>query len=54
MWIADTWNNRIQELSPTGDPIAQIPVASGWDSQSVNNKPYLAVDAQGRSHPQLP
>jgi sugar lactone lactonase YvrE len=48
VWVADTWNARIQKLSPNGDPLAQIAVPTGWQSQSVSNKPYLAVDAQGR------
>jgi sugar lactone lactonase YvrE len=48
VWIADTWNARIQELSPTGEPLAQIPVPSGWESQNVTNKPFLAVDGQGQ------
>jgi sugar lactone lactonase YvrE len=47
VWIADTWNARIQKLSPDGAPLAQIPV-TGWESQNVSNKPYLAVSAQGR------
>jgi uncharacterized protein (TIGR03663 family) len=48
VWIADTWNARIQKLSPNGEPLAQIAIPNGWQSQSVSNKPYLAVDAQGR------
>jgi uncharacterized protein (TIGR03663 family) len=48
VWVADTWNHRIQALSPNGEPLLQIPVAAGWQSQAVSNKPYLAVDAQGR------
>ena len=47
-WVADTWNNRIQKLSPSGDPLLQIAVPSGWGSQAVSNKPYVAVNAQGR------
>jgi sugar lactone lactonase YvrE len=47
LWVADTWNNRIQELSPQGEPLAQFAVPSGWQSQSITNKPYLAVDGQG-------
>jgi uncharacterized protein (TIGR03663 family) len=47
LWVADTWNARIQKISPTGEPLLQIPV-TGWESQNVGNKPYIAVDAQGR------
>ena len=31
-----------------GDPLAQIAVPTGWQSQNVSNKPYLAVNAQGQ------
>jgi DNA-binding beta-propeller fold protein YncE len=48
LWVADTWNNRIQKLSPNGEPLASIPVSGGWDNPAVTNKPYVAVDAQGR------
>src|SRR5207302_10506393 len=48
VWVADTWNARIQKLSPNGEPLAQISIPNGWQSQSVTNKPYLAVDGQGR------
>jgi uncharacterized protein (TIGR03663 family) len=47
VWVADTWNKRIQKLSPTGDPLLSIPVPSGWDSQAVTNKPFIAVDPNG-------
>ena len=53
VWVADTWNGRIQKLSPNGEPLAQIAV-SGWESQNVTNKPYLAVDAQGRVFASFP
>jgi uncharacterized protein (TIGR03663 family) len=48
VWIADTWNGRVQKLDPNGQPLFQFPVPAGWESQQVTNKPYLAVDAQGR------
>jgi len=48
VWVADAWNNRIQELTPNGEPITSIPVPSGWDNPAVTNKPYVAVDPQGR------
>jgi sugar lactone lactonase YvrE len=46
--VADTWNSRIQKLSPSGEPLQQIPVPTGWESQNVSNKAYLTVDRQGR------
>jgi len=54
VWVADTWNNRIQELSPTGDPLTSFAVPAGWQSQAVTNKPYIAVDSQGRIFATLP
>ncbi len=51
VYIADTWNQRIQVFEPdeTGTiftPIAKWDVAA-WYGQSLDNKPYLAVDTQG-------
>jgi uncharacterized protein (TIGR03663 family) len=48
LWVADAWNHRIQELDQSGRPLAQISVPSGWDSQSITNKPYIAVNRQGQ------
>ena len=47
-YVADTWNQRIQKFDEAGQYVAQWPV-TGWDSQSVVNKPALAVDPQ-RKH----
>ncbi len=53
IYIADTWNQRIQIFVPGLDPQAPAFYAaalwdfSGWYGQSLDNKPYLAVDAQG-------
>ena len=44
-YVADTWNKRIQKFDEAGQYVAQWPV-TGWDSQSVVNKPALAVDPQ--------
>ena len=44
-YVTDTWNKRIQKFDEAGQYVAQWPVA-GWDSQSVVNKPALAVDPQ--------
>jgi len=50
VYVADTWNQRMQVFSqdPTGTvftPIAQWDI-SGWYGQSLDNKPFVAVDAQ--------
>lgn len=50
LYVADTWNQRVQVLIPsTGNDF--IPLTSwdiaGWYGQSLDNKPYLAVDKQG-------
>jgi predicted membrane-bound mannosyltransferase/sugar lactone lactonase YvrE len=51
VYVTDTWNQRIQVFSP--DPggasytaIAQMPV-DGWNGQSVENKPFIAVGTTG-------
>ncbi|MGD0750819.1 MAG: flippase activity-associated protein Agl23 [Anaerolineales bacterium] len=51
LYVADTWNQRIQVFVPNADksiytPSTQWDIA-GWMSQSLDNKPYLAVDQQG-------
>lgn len=61
LFVADTWNRRIQKLdvriddllSGSGEGsdlvinfVKEWPV-EGWSSQSVVNKPYLAVDSAG-------
>ncbi len=44
-FVADTWNRRIQKFDRSFRYTAQWPIA-GWGSQSVVNKPALAVDSQ--------
>jgi len=50
LYIADTWNQRIQSFLAASDNTFQ-PLNSwdvvGWYGQSLDNKPYLAVDSQG-------
>ncbi len=48
IYVADTWNQRVQKFDPALNPIADWPVVNGWDSESVVNKPFLAVDNQDR------
>jgi hypothetical protein len=49
--VADTWNQRIQVFSPGFDGIAQYFLnkwdVEGWYGQSLDNKPYLSVGADG-------
>ncbi len=45
IFVADTWNRRVQRLDRDFNPLAQWPVR-GWAGESVNNKPYLALDSE--------
>jgi uncharacterized protein (TIGR03663 family) len=42
-YVADTWNRRVQKFDSHFVYLAQWPI-DGWPSQSVVNKPGLAVD----------
>ncbi len=52
LYVADTWNQRIQRFRPeaaTGEyRFDKEWKIEGWFGQSLENKPYLALDAQGR------
>lgn len=48
IYVADTWNRRVQKFDANFTPLAQWEVVNGWQSETVVNKPYLAVDHQGR------
>jgi len=45
IFVADTWNRRVQRFDKNFTFLAQWPV-HGWEGESVNNKPYIAVDSQ--------
>ncbi|MCB8944775.1 MAG: TIGR03663 family protein [Ardenticatenaceae bacterium] len=47
VYLADTWNGRIQKFSPDLIVEAEWPV-NAWTGQSIVNKPYIAVDGQSR------
>jgi len=52
VYVADTWNQRVQVFTPDAagtafTPSQQIEV-NAWFGQSVENKPFLAVDDAGR------
>jgi DNA-binding beta-propeller fold protein YncE len=42
-YVADTWNHRVQKFDRNFKYLAQWSIA-GWESQSVVNKPAVAVD----------
>jgi sugar lactone lactonase YvrE len=50
VYITDTWNQRVQVMQPDGSggytPDKSWDIA-GWYGQSLENKPYIAVDNQG-------
>lgn len=49
IYVADTWNKRVQIFSPLPDQIGYVALKEinfyGWFGQSLDNKAYLAVDA---------
>lgn len=54
IYIADSWNARVQVMIPTGDGLT-YPSHITWDidawySESLENKPYLAVDQEYRTY----
>lgn len=50
LYVADTWNQRVQVLEYANGAIAPLESwdISGWFGQSLVNKPYLTVGADGR------
>jgi predicted membrane-bound mannosyltransferase/DNA-binding beta-propeller fold protein YncE len=52
-YVTDTWNQRVQVFNPVDNgttliytPALQWPIR-GWKSQSLDNKPYIAVSSDG-------
>ncbi len=52
IYVADTWNKRVQVFEPDESGLNYSPILEweivGWYGQSLDNKPFLAVDEQGR------
>jgi DNA-binding beta-propeller fold protein YncE len=48
VYVTDTWNQRVQVFAPGADGLSFIPLLqwdiNGWYGQSVDNKPFIAVD----------
>ncbi|MBN2048247.1 MAG: glycosyltransferase family 39 protein [Anaerolineaceae bacterium] len=51
LYVADTWNMRVQGFAVSADRAVFTPIHNwdfyGWFSQSLENKPYLAVAPNG-------
>ena len=51
VFITDTWNQRIQVFQPGADGTVFTPIrqwdVSAWYGQSLDNKPFIAVDQNG-------
>ncbi len=51
VYVADTWNQRIQVFEPAADGKSYAYLLNweitGWYGESLDNKPFLAVDATG-------
>lgn len=47
VYLADTWNARIQRFTPELTPQLEWSI-DGWAGDSTENKPYLAIDGAGR------
>lgn len=48
LYVADTWNGRVQQFSPEFFPVNEWSLESWAGNFSVNNKPYIAADSAGR------
>jgi uncharacterized protein (TIGR03663 family) len=52
LYVADTWNQRIQQFSYSASANTYSFVRqwamSAWFGQSIDNKPFMAVDSKGR------
>ncbi|MAT43713.1 MAG: hypothetical protein CL609_15355 [Anaerolineaceae bacterium] len=46
VYIADTWNMRVAIFTQDGSYVASFPI-QGWESMSIDNKPFLTSDYQG-------
>ena len=51
VYVTDTWNQRVQTFEPSDDKSFFVPARQwevfGWYGQSLDNKPFIAVNAEG-------
>ncbi len=52
LYVTDTWNQRVQVFTPILDGLDFIPTLQwdiyGWFGQSLENKPFIAINAAGQ------
>ncbi len=58
VYISDTWNQRVQVFAPDSSGLTFTPLLDwdvhGWESQSLENKPFIAVNRQGHVFVSVP
>jgi predicted membrane-bound mannosyltransferase/sugar lactone lactonase YvrE len=51
VYVTDTWNQRVQSFTQSPDGLTFTPLkqwdVAGWYGQSLDNKPFIAVDNKG-------
>ncbi len=51
LYVTDTWNQRVQTFTPSADGMTFTPLKQwdvvGWVGESLDNKPFIAVDNAG-------
>jgi DNA-binding beta-propeller fold protein YncE len=49
-YVTDAWNQRVQSFIPSNDGTVYFPLqqwdVNGWFGQSLENKPFIAVNAE--------
>jgi DNA-binding beta-propeller fold protein YncE len=53
-YVADTWNLRVDVFDPQTLAFVRKWTVTAWYGQSTENKPYIAVDGQGRVYVTAP
>jgi len=58
VYVSDTWNQRVQVFAPDASGLSFTPLREwdvhGWESQSLENKPFIAVNRQGHVFVSVP
>ncbi len=58
IYISDTWNQRVQVFAPDSSGLIFTQLlewdVEGWESQSLENKPFIAVNSKGHVFVSVP